>query len=90
MKILILTVRNATQAKLILKPNFAIVKIPGDLPLSVQNDVRDKLVKIADMNKETKQYLKIYYKIGTPYLFLNKKISSNKKETFAVYNYSDL
>jgi hypothetical protein len=90
MKILILTVRNATQAKLILKPNFAIVKIPGNLTPEVQVELRNKLVKVADLHKDTKQYLKLYYKVGTPYLFLNKKLSSSKKETFAVYTYSDL
>jgi hypothetical protein len=90
MKILILTVENATQAKLILKPGFAIIKVPGDLPKTTQLEVRDKLVKVADANRDTTQFLKLYYKVGTPYLFLNKKLSSSKKETFAVYTYSEL
>jgi hypothetical protein len=90
MKILILTVKDATQAKLILKSNVAIVKIPGNLSEATQVEVRNKLIRVADMNKDTKQYLKLYYKIGTPYLFLNRKVSSSKKETFAVYTYSEL
>lgn len=90
MKILSLIARNATQAKLILKPNFAIVKVPDNLSVETQIEVRNKLIKVADINHDTKQYLKLYYKVGTPYLFLNKKVSSSKKETFAVYTYSDL
>lgn len=90
MKILTLIVRNATQAKLILKPNFAIVKVPGNLELEQQVEVRNKLIKVADLNRQTKQYLKLYYKVGTPYMFLNKKVSASKKETYAVYNYSEL
>lgn len=90
MKILSLIVRNATQAKLILKPNFAIVKVPGNIPVETQVEIRNKLIKVADLNRATKQYLKLYYKVGTPYMFLNRKVSSSKKETFAVYTYSDL
>lgn len=90
MKILAINVKNATQAKLILKPRIAIVKIPGSLPPEQRLEVRDKLMKVADLNRGNKQFLKLYYKIGTPYLFLNRKISAKKKETFKVYTYADL
>ncbi|HEY9485751.1 MAG TPA: hypothetical protein VIQ04_03840 [Nitrososphaeraceae archaeon] len=90
MKILILTVQDTTQAKLILKPDFAIIKIPGNIEFNKQVELRDKLIKVADINKDTKQYLKLYYKLNTPYLFLNKKVSSTKKETLATYVYADL
>jgi hypothetical protein len=89
MKILILTVDNATQAKLILKPKLAVLKIPGNLPLDMQRELRTKFMKVADMNGENKDYLKMYYKIGTPYLFLNKKQDS-KKKTAIVYKYDEL
>lgn len=90
MKILILTVEEATQAKIILKPGFAVVKIPGSLPFEDQVILREKLLKIVDGNSDSKEFLKLYYKIGTPYLFLNKKISSSKKETFVVYKWDEL
>lgn len=90
MKILILTVKDATQAKLILKPGFATMKIPGGLGDTEQIELRNKLMKIVDGNKDNKQFLKLYYKIGTPFLFLNKKISAKKKETFVTYEYDKL
>jgi hypothetical protein len=90
MKILVLVVQDATQAKLILNPQLTVIKIPGFLPIEKQIEVRNKLIKIADINEGNKQFLKLYYKIGTPYLFLNRKIDSNKKETAAVYKYDEL
>lgn len=90
MKILILTVDDATQAKIIYKPGFAVVKIPGSLPYDEQVILRQKLLKIVDGNKESKEFLKLYYKIGTPYLFLNRKVSASKKETFVVYKWDEL
>jgi hypothetical protein len=90
MKILILTVKDATQAKLSVRPGQAIIKIPGHLVPNVQTEVRDKLIKVAELNKDTKEFLKLYYKVGTPYLFLNRKISASKKETAFVYKYAEL
>jgi hypothetical protein len=87
---LILDVKDATQAKLILKPDFAVVKVPEYLPEDKKIEVRNKLVKVADMHKDNKEFLKLYYKVGTPYLFLNRKVSSTKKETFVTYKYSEL
>lgn len=90
MKILILIVNEATQAKIIYKPGFAVIKIPGSLSLEDQAILRQKLLKIVDGNKDSQEFLKLYYKIGTPYLFLNRKLSSNKKETFVVYKWDEL
>ena len=90
MKTLVLTVQDATQAKLILKPQLAVIKVPGNLSVEMQEEVRNKLMKVADLNRDTKQFLKLYYKVGTPYLFLNRKISASKKETAQVYKYADL
>jgi hypothetical protein len=90
MKILIVTVDDATQAKIIYKPGFAVIKIPGSLSYEDQVILRQKLLKIVDGNKESKEFLKLYYKIGTPYLFLNRKISASKKETFVVYKWDEL
>jgi len=90
MKILVLTEEKATQAKLILKSQMAIVKVPGNIPVEQQYEIRNKLLKVADLNRNNTQFLKLYYKVGTPYMFLNKKLSSNKKETAAVYTYADL
>lgn len=90
MKILVLTVSNATQAKLILKPGFATMKIPDHLSEDEQFELRTKLMKVIDGNRNTNQYLKLYYKIGTPYLFLNRKITAKKKETFLVYKWAEL
>jgi hypothetical protein len=90
MKTLILTVKEATQAKIILRPGFAVVKIPGSLSYPDQIELRNKLLKIVDGNKDTNEFLKLYYKIGTPYLFLNRKISSSQKETFCVYKWEEL
>lgn len=90
MKILIQVVQEATQAKIILKPGFAVIKIPGSLSIEDQAILRSKLLKIVDGNSNTQEFLKLYYKIGTPYLFLNKKVSSSKKETFVVYKWEEL
>lgn len=90
MKILILTVQDATQAKLILKPGFATMKIPGRLSEEEQAELRRKMMKIVDGNTDNNQFLKLYYKIGTPYMFLNKKLSAKKKETFVTYEYDKL
>lgn len=89
MEILVLKDEKATQAKLVLKPGHATIKIPGYLTLKDQVELRNKLIKIADLNNNTKQFLKLYYKINTPYLFLNQKVSGSKK-TFAVYEYNKL
>ena len=89
-KIISLVVENTTQAKLILKPGLAIVKIPGHLSADQQTELRNKLIKVADMNKDNDQFLKLYYKINTPYLFLNRKVSPNKKETIQTYVYDEL
>lgn len=90
MKTLILTVQEATQAKIIYKPGFAVIKIPGSLSFIDQVILRNKLIKIVDGNRHSQEFLKLYYKIGTPYLFLNKKLPSNKKETFVVYKWDEL
>jgi hypothetical protein len=90
MKILIVTDKDATQAKLILKPKFGIVKIPGYLSYEHKKELREKLCRIADMNHKTNEFLKLYYKIGTPYFFLNRKITNTKKETYKVYKYSEV
>lgn len=90
MKILILTVNDATQAKLIISPGFATIKIPGSLSYEEQYELRNKLMKIVDGNRDTKQHLKLFYKVGTPFLFLNKKITAKKKETFLVYKYDNI
>ena len=89
-RILILTIKNATQAKLVLKPGMAIVKIPGGLTKEQETELRNKLLKVADLNKDTKQFLKLYYKVGTPFLFLNQKLAGGRKETAKVYNYAEL
>lgn len=90
MKVLVLTVNDATQAKIIFKPGFAVIKVPGSLPYEDQVVLRNKLLKIVDGNKDSKEFLKLYYKIGTPYLFLNRKLSASKKETFVVYKWEEL
>lgn len=90
MKLLVLTVKDTTQAKLTIKPNMAVVKVPASLSPETQAELRDKLIKIADMNRDTKQFLKLFYKIGTPYMFLNQKVSKNKKVTKEVYKYKEL
>lgn len=89
MNIITLT-ENATQAKLILKPGQAIIKIPAHLPEETKIEVRNKLTKVADLNKDNKEFLKAYYRIGTPYIFLNKRVSAKKKKTFVTYTYADL
>lgn len=90
MNILILIVKDATQAKVIIKPGFATIKIPSFLDYPAQLELRQKLLNVIDVNKDTKEFLKLYYKIGKPYLFLNRKIGHAKKETFAVYKYNEL
>lgn len=90
MKVVILTVNKATQAKLLLRPHLAVVKIPGNLPQNTQDEVRNKLLRVADLNRDTKQNMKLYYKVGTPYLFLNKKLSSRKRETVSTYKFAEL
>lgn len=89
MKILT-SLEEATQAKLILKPGFAMIKVPNHLTEEEQKEVRGKLMKIVDLQKENKQFLKAYYRIGSPYVFLNKKVSARRKKTFVTYTYKDL
>lgn len=91
MKVVILTVKKATQAKLLIRPNLAVVKIPKNLPIGTQKEIRSKFTKIIDLNENTNQSLKAYYKVGTPYVFLNKKLPSTKKrKTATVYTFADL
>jgi hypothetical protein len=90
MKTTVLIVKDATQAKLVLRPGFAIIKIPGWLTTAKQIEVRDKLMAVIDKHSDTKEFLKIYYKIGEPYLFLNRKLSSSKRETIVTYKYDEL
>ena len=89
MKILISS-EEATQAKLILKPGFAVIKVPKSLEEDVQKEVTDKLMKIANLQKDNKLFLKAYYRIGAPYVFLNKKVGAKRKKTFVTYTYKDL
>jgi hypothetical protein len=88
--ITVFTVRNATQAKLVLNPWETVIKIPGFLNPEQRLELRDKLIKIADLNSESREFLKLYYKIGTPYFFLNRKVGPRKKETISVYKYDEL
>lgn len=90
MKTHVLVEEGVTQAKLILKPHLAIIKIPGSLSAEQQSELRTKLLKVADLQRDNTQFLKLYYKIGTPYMFLNRKTANNKKETAVVYTYADL
>lgn len=89
MNILVLN-EDTTQAKLVLKHDTAIVKIPNDLPEEMQLELRNKLLRVADLNKKNRKFSKLYYRPGTPYLFLNRKLGGGKKETVAVYKYADL
>lgn len=90
MKILILSVHSTVQAKVIIRPGFSVIKIPEHLPDEQKIELRNKLVKIVDENSNSKFFLKLYYKIGTPYLFLNKRISGSKKVTYNTYKYEEL
>lgn len=90
MNVLILTVKDATQAKVSIKPGFAVVKVPAHLPYEDQLILRKKLLEVVDFNRDTKEFLKLYYKIGTPFLFLNRKLSHSKKETHVVYKWEEL
>lgn len=90
MKVVILTVKKATQAKLLLRPQLAVMKIPGNLPESQQIEIRNKLMRVVDLNPDVQENMKCYYKVGTPYLFLNKKLSSQKRETAEVYKFAEL
>ena len=90
MKVVILTIKKATQAKLLLRPQLAVVKIPGSLPESQQIELRNKFMKVIDLNPNVTKNMKLYYKVGTPYMFLNKKLSSRKRETAKVYKFAEL
>jgi hypothetical protein len=90
MNILVLTVDGATQAKVIIRPGFAVIKIPSHLSLEERLTLRKKLTSIVDANTETREFLKLYYKLGTPYLFLNRKLGHSKKETYIVYKWAEL
>ncbi len=90
MNVLILTVKDATQAKVIIKPGFAIIKVPDFLSYEDRMILRKKLMEIVDANSDTQEFLKLYYKIGTPYLFLNRKVGHGKKETYITYKWDEL
>jgi len=87
----------ATQAKIVLHKQFAVIKLPKDLPVEERSIMRRKFLNLIEINQkewnwdgENNFSLKVYYKIGTPYIFLNKRVGSNKRETVATYNYNDL
>lgn len=90
MKISIYTVNNTNQAKLSLKDGDTVIKIPSNLSEVQKIELRNKLMKIADDQQSSKEFLKLYYKIGTPFMFLNRKVNPNKKETIKVYEYATL
>ena len=90
MTIICTVAEGATQAKLTIKYGNALIKIPSYLSEEGRISLRNKLIKIADDNAKTTEFLKLYYKLGTPYLFLNKKMSDSKKVTIKVYTYNEL
>jgi len=85
---------SATQAKLVLQRGFAVIKIPKTLPYAQRKDIRDKFLHLIELNKIENSWdgtaLKAYYKIGTPFVFLNRRINSRKRETVATYSFNDL
>lgn len=96
MNIFILEER-ATQAKLVLHKQFAVIKLPKDIPFEQKTEIRNKFLKVVEINQKEWNWnggnsfsLKVYYKIGTPYIFLNRRVGDNKRETIATYNYNDL
>jgi hypothetical protein len=87
----------ATQAKLVLHKQFAVIKLPRELSFEQKSEVRNKFLKLIEINQKEWNWdgnasfsLKVYYKIGTPYIFLNRRVENNKRETIATYNYNDL
>ena len=87
----------ATQAKLVLHKQFAVIKLPKDLSSEQRSEIRTKFLRLIEINQKEYNWdgqagfsLKVYYKVGTPYIFLNKKVGGNKRETIATYNYNDL
>jgi hypothetical protein len=85
----------ATQAKLVLQKGYCEIKIPKHLSYNQRLEIRDKFLHLIEMNKKeverSDEYgLKAYYKIGTPYVFLNRRINSRKRETVATYSYNDI
>lgn len=96
MNIFILPER-ATQAKLVLHKNFATIKIPNHLPTETQAEIRNKFLHLIELNRASYDWnvddrfsLKVYYKVGTPYVFLNRRLSNRKRETIETYIYNDL
>jgi hypothetical protein len=86
---------SATQAKLVLQRGFAVIKIPKTLPYVQRLEIRNKFLHLIEMNKAEMNglgntSLKAYYKVGTPFIFLNRRINSRKRETVATYSYNDL
>jgi hypothetical protein len=86
---------SATQAKLVLQRGFAVIKIPKTLPYAQRKDIREKFLHLIEIHKiETggigNDSLKAYYKIGTPFVFLNRRVNSRKRETVATYSFNDL
>lgn len=78
MRMLIIPIQNSVQAKVMIKPGFSVIKIPEHLPKNEQNELRNKLIKVVDMHENTNFSLKLFYKIGTPYLFINRKVQGEK------------
>lgn len=96
MNIFILPER-ATQAKLVLHKNFAVIKIPNHLPTELQKEIRTKFLNLIEKNRAVYNWnvddnfsLKVYYKVGAPYVFLNRRLSNRKRETVETYIYNDL
>lgn len=87
---------NATQAKLVLQKGYAVIKVPKSLSYTHRKEIRDKFLHLIEIDKMDREWgkdttsLKAYYKIGTPLIFLNKRLNYRKRETVAIYSYNDL
>lgn len=78
------------QAKMTFNNGEVIIKLPLSLSLMEKANIRKAFLKVYTNHQSTTYPLKVAYKIGEPYIFVNRTAKDNKTETLVSYKIADL
>jgi hypothetical protein len=89
-KEIITLVKPLKQAILLIHRERVIIKLPEHLSILEQTDIERMFLVVASKHEETTHPLRVYYKPGSPLIFVNKYVSRKYRETVAVYPVKNL
>lgn len=79
-----------SQAKMTFHKGEVVIKLPFSLPVEEKDRIRTAFLKVFEKHQDHPYPLKVAYKSGTPYLYVNRAGKDNKQETLFSYPIANL